>query len=438
MSDTMQSAPAERVLRGRFRLIRELGSGGMGTVWEAVEVATNRRYAIKFLRADVRSAAHSERLLREARAVTTIRHPNVLCIHEVIEDALGAPALVMDLLHGETLRNRLERQRRLHLSEAATILASVASGVQAAHAAGVVHRDLKPENIFIRSKNDATADVLVLDFGIAKNLVATGTTVTGTGEFLGTPYYMSPEQASGEKVDERSDVWSLGVILFECLTGQRPVEGENVGQIFKRLIRGEVTLLSSLRLDLPADLVQVVDATLAERSARPRDLHRLIEVLAQYADGTVPALASRPPVGVSGEAALAETVQVLKTTIPKPNAGRAPARNAVRWIGIGVLFVAVGGPLLWLGAHRRSGHARTDASLPIADSASRTNPVSELSAQPLMRIAETPSAAATPVETTHDQTPKRHVRPAGGRPGSTPASSSERRLQGGVAADVPF
>jgi serine/threonine-protein kinase len=405
--------------------------------------------AIKFLRADLRSPAHAERLLREARAVTAIRHPNVLCIHEVIEDALGAPALVMDLLHGETLRNRLERQGRLHLSEAATILAGVASGVQAAHAAGVVHRDLKPENIFIRSKEDLTADVLVLDFGIAKNLVATGPTVTATGEFLGTPYYMSPEQASGEKVDERSDVWSLGVILFECLTGQRPVDGENAGQIFKRLIQGEVTLLSSLGLDLPADLVQVVDATLAERAARPRDLHRMIEVLAQYGSSPVPAFASSPRIVDSGEAALAETVRAFQTTIPKsaqgpastraPTKGRARARSAIRWIGAGVLVALVGGSLLWLGAHGLSGRARAGASSKAADSAFRTTPVSELRVQPEASATAVPSAAtAVPVETTHDPTPKRRVRPAVGKPGSTPASSSERRLQGGVAAEVPF
>src|SRR5439155_19831733 len=165
-------------------------------------------------------------LVREARAATVIQHPNILGVEDIV-DIGGAPMLVMDLLEGESLGDCLSRRRQLPLPEIADIMLKVVSAISAAHAAGIVHRDLKPDNIFLVTRSDGTWDVKVLDFGLAK-LTATegdaatsgGGGLTRSGDIVGTPQYMAPEQAFGERdIDHRVDIWALGVILFECLTG---------------------------------------------------------------------------------------------------------------------------------------------------------------------------------------------------------------------------
>ncbi|HEU4533914.1 MAG TPA: serine/threonine-protein kinase, partial [Polyangiaceae bacterium] len=220
-------APGE-VVGGRYRLERLLGSGGMGAVWAATHLVTRRAVALKMLRAlDGARPEERRRLLREAQAASAVEHPNVVRVLDAFE-ADGAPALVMDLLTGESLAQRLAREGRLSLGEAAVVLRPVVAAVAAAHRAGVVHRDLKPANVFLAAGSGGGPDVRVLDFGVAKLLERPGGdahsgSLTRTGEVVGTPFYMSPEQFYGEPdVDPRADVWALGVVLYECLAGRRP------------------------------------------------------------------------------------------------------------------------------------------------------------------------------------------------------------------------
>jgi serine/threonine-protein kinase len=237
------------VLAGRYRLEEKLGEGGMGTVWRAEHLVLCAPVAVKVLDRDVTNdeEAH-DRFIREARAAAALRSPHVVQILDYGIDG-GVPYIVMELLEGETLQQRLSRAGKLGAVETARILTQVARAVARAHEAGIIHRDLKPENVFlVRNEDDVVAKVL--DFGVAKvekaQLGPKGTR-TRTGSLLGTPFYMSPEQAQGNKaIDPRSDLWSLGVIGFECITGKRPFESDGLGDLVLQICVRDMPVPSAL------------------------------------------------------------------------------------------------------------------------------------------------------------------------------------------------
>ena len=271
------------LLADRFRLERVVGEGGMGVVWAARdERAAQAEVALKILK-EVTSA-EKRRFLREAEVMQSFDHPGILDVKEVVavgEDIL----LVMDLLEGESLGARLGRVGRLEIGEAVTILLPLLDATIAAHARGVVHRDLKPENVFLC----ADGRVVLLDFGMAKLTASFDLAMSGwmteSGLILGTPHYMAPEQIYGERdVDARADVWALGVVTYECLSGERPVSGKSFGQIVRALQRREIVDLAERIPSMPAPLLTLVRRMLShERLDRPS----LDEVRA--------ALAAQPP-----------------------------------------------------------------------------------------------------------------------------------------------
>ena len=241
---------AGSVVGGRYRLECVVGEGGMGVVWAATHTLTGKKCALKFVKPGRASDPRTyRRLLIEAQSACAVNHPNVAQAHDVLELPSGVPFIVMDFLEGESLRARLARQRQLSVPETARILLPVTEAVSAAHARGIVHRDLKPENVFLERAPGDEDRVKLLDFGIAKRahdlLEAGAGQVTQeshgltTFSALGTPSYMAPEQrARGTNVDGRADVWALGVILFECLTGTRPaLEGLPKPQKLSELLR---------------------------------------------------------------------------------------------------------------------------------------------------------------------------------------------------------
>ncbi len=266
--------PGDRV--GRYRVLHRVGAGGMGVVYAAEDTELRRNVALKLLRADPSQPAGvlSARLKREARAASVIQHPNVVPVHDVLALEDGSPVLVMDLLVGESLRVKLDRAAPLSVAETAEILLPVLSGLQAAHALGVVHRDLKPENIFLSVTPSGDRDVKIVDFGVAKLTALDGPAaqsagMTDTGALVGTPYYMSPEQAFGEKdVDARADLWAVGVILYECLAAKRPTEADNVGQVLKTLAHMSFPALETVAPSVPPSLAALVAGLLKERSQR--------------------------------------------------------------------------------------------------------------------------------------------------------------------------
>jgi serine/threonine protein kinase len=293
LSDARRSAFASgTVVAKRYRLEQELDRGGQGVVWEAIHVVTRRRVALKFVRA--RSNAQSSarrRFLREARAATAAKHPNVVEVLELFELEDGTPVMVMELLSGETLRDKLVRRPKLSTEEVATIFAPVIAAVVSAHARGIVHRDLKPENIFLASGADEPLTVKVLDFGVAKLLEDDGqsagaTLVTGTGAMLGTPSYMAPEVGMADTaIDARADIWALGVMLYECLAGKRPLEAPSIGGILVKLVTDGIRPLEQCTSGVPPAIAGLVMRMLVtKREERLEDLREVRNALLPFVD----------------------------------------------------------------------------------------------------------------------------------------------------------
>jgi len=239
----MQLAP-NLVIADRFRLNRVIGRGGMGSVWHATHLGLDIPCAVKFIEGNYALQPEAQtRFEREAKAAAHLRSPHVVQIldHGVWQ---GVPYLAMELLEGEDLGQRLKRVERLHPKDMCLIVSQVARALTKAHQMGIVHRDLKPDNIFL-VKDDDREIAKVLDFGIAKLTGAVEGSSTKTGAMLGTPYYMSPEQAQGTKaVDHRSDLWSMGVIVFRALTGALPFESTAIGDLLMRIIVGPIPVPS--------------------------------------------------------------------------------------------------------------------------------------------------------------------------------------------------
>lgn len=257
-----------------YKIISKLGAGGMGEVWLAEDLRLKRKIALKLLPAPFTADAERvRRFEREARAASALNHPNILTIHE-IGQADGAHFIATEFVEGQTLRQRLQ-QSSIALSEALDIAAQIASALAAAHAAGIVHRDIKPENVMLRPDGY----VKVLDFGLARitqreaakdgSLAPTQSIQTDPGLIMGTVGYMSPEQVRGEELDARTDVFSLGVVLYEMLAGSRPFKGATTADAIAALLEREPPRLSANLPEVPAELQQIVSrALMKDRSAR--------------------------------------------------------------------------------------------------------------------------------------------------------------------------
>ena len=294
----------------------------MGVVWAAAHLITERRVAIKIMKSAGGRPAARGRFLREARASSRIDHPSAVRVLDAFELHDGTPALVMDLLEGETLAARISG-RRLSLEETAAVVVPIASVLAAAHARGIVHRDLKPDNVFLTKDPDPIRSVRVLDFGIAMLAqpdVDTSDLHTRPGALLGTPCYMAPEQACGEKdLDHRVDVWALGVIAYEALTGGRPYEADNVGQLVKRMLTDPVVPVEELVESVPPDVARLVARMLSrDREERPGDLTDVIAVFGRHA--ALPLPATKEARSESGE--LPTAVAVAKPLSASSGNGR--------------------------------------------------------------------------------------------------------------------
>ena len=273
-----------RTLARKYKLHRLIGVGGMGAVYEAEHLGTHRPYAIKTLHEKhAGSAVFAERFLREARAASRIGHRGIVKVYDSGVDEDGLHYLVLELLQGKDLGEAL-RENELTLGDVWRIGVEVLDALAAAHAAGIIHRDIKPENVFLIRQGD-TFRVKLLDFGIAKTESANDPKLTVTGTVLGTPHYMSPEQAAGDSIDPRADLWAVGAMLFRLLAGFPPHDAENYNVLISRILTELPPKLVDVRPELPRLFHHCVDGSLRpQREERFKSAEAMLAVLAGRAD----------------------------------------------------------------------------------------------------------------------------------------------------------
>ncbi len=294
---------------GQYLLIRELGSGGMGVIYEAEDQWLNRRVALKVLRSDLPSEhIERKRFLREARAMAAIQHENVCTIYQVGE-ADGRPYMAMQFLVDETLDSRLVREHRLTTAEAARIGHEIAAGLYAAHSKGFVHRDVKPANVWLQR---GSGKVKLLDFGLA--LARDNVKLTNSGFVIGTPAFMSPEQARGEPLDGRSDLFSLGIVLYLATAGDRPFAGVTAMAVMRNLELHSHSRVNVKRADVPAALSNLIMELLAKD---PKDRPSSADIVATRL-ARLTHLPVAPPAAPAGPPA---------PTLPRSPGWETPPRN---------------------------------------------------------------------------------------------------------------
>ncbi|MBX7191828.1 MAG: protein kinase [Sandaracinaceae bacterium] len=405
-----------RVLGKAYRVERALGAGGVGAVYEAVQVRTGRRYAVKLLLPEIamREGA-AARFRREAEALAAIGHSGIVQIHDFDTDEDGTQFLVMDLLEGEDLATRIAREGALDLPAALRIFEEIGTALSAAHALGIVHRDLKPANVFLARRPGAPERATILDFGLAKNLAGPSAHLTATGVGLGTPLYMSPEQARGEDVDLRTDVYALGCILFEMLTGSAPFTGPTISVVIAKILAEEPPLVSAhARRPTPPALDEVVRMALAKRSTDRYATVRALVDAAHRAAGdssdralaatALPSSPSSPSLPTTRDALTVERVAVssirppASTTDPSARAAPSSIRPAAHgapawaWVTIGVLTTLLVVMGVAVAIRFAGGAGAQEAAAPMPP------PTTSAAPPPTTSVAPLPTSS-TPLET---------------------------------------
>jgi serine/threonine-protein kinase len=398
---TRSLQPGDRVAR-RLELLRPLGAGGMGTVWAARNLTTGAEVAIKLLEVVGDDEAHAaERFRHEAKLGAMLAHRNITRVFDLHEDEGGALVLVMELLQGETLEAWYKRNGTLSNREAVGVIVPILGALQQAHEHGVVHRDLKPSNIFLHIDPDGHVTPKLLDFGIAKT--NDSSVETRAGDALGTPSYMSPEQVRASKqLDGRSDVFSIGVVLYEILTGENPFHAQTSSAALAHVLELEID--PDPRIE-PRVWLEVQRALSKQAYERHPSAGALAEALSKAIGGPVELARRQPPVRPSDEPAMASSVPSRPPSNPSravrsPRTARIAAGATLTFLTAAVVLIAA---VAWLRASPKVG---PNEPLPTASPESSVSSDLTLTAEPV--VAPTGRTA-----------PTRHIRsdPAG-RPDS--------------------
>ncbi len=417
-----------QVVADRYHIIKKLGEGGMGAVYLGEHVKMGRKSAIKVMAAAMSQDPDAiSRFNREASNASRISHPNVCQIYDFGETPDGLIYLAMEFIEGQSLKDLIEKDGAIPAQRAATILKQAADALQAAHDLGIVHRDIKPDNIMVVQGRDGADVVKVVDFGIARAVGGDepGQKVTKTGLVVGTPEYMSPEQLSGDKLDGRSDIYSLALVLYRMLTGTLPFEADSAQEVMIKRLTDEPTPLDQARTDIPypPKLQLVMNVALARQPAER------YQSAAEFGRDTVDAVAGMAPpstrvdLGHQGATHVMSKEELTQATSMGAKAAAGPKKPAARStaptapapppakklplaaVGIGGVGVAVIATVAVLMARGGGGNGapRTDstgqqvASLPATSTPGTSSPAT---AQPAPRTPTPPSTRSRPPATT--------------------------------------
>ena len=442
-------------LGDKYLLQRLLGSGGFGQVYEATNVNTGGRFAVKTLHAYLVSRPGMlQRFLAEARVATKIQHENVIKVFDLdVDEKLGAPYIVQEFLTGETLDELLDRSpdRRLAPEDALRIAVPVMGALVAAHALGFVHRDLKPENIFLARRRNGEEVPTVIDFGIAKfsEDVLSDKPGTQAGVLLGSPLYMAPEQARGDakNIGAQTDVWAMGVVLYEALTGRLPYEAETPQLVLGMIQFQEPVRLAERAPHLAPDLVAVIDRAITrDRSLRHPTMQAFLGELLETSAWTNgapasprPAVSVEPPRPSEVVSPVRRKGETLREGWSGETARAAPARRRLGWIAL-ALMIAVAGVA---GVAMTLGRGSPTPPGTVSQPPPARVPVTALAPAPSRAVTPTPppgpaspsvpAQAPAPSEVTprtarsqpsprHRHRPRANARPGVGLRGTTPNS----------------
>jgi eukaryotic-like serine/threonine-protein kinase len=445
------------LLAGKLRIVRLLGAGGMGAVYEVEHLITKHRRALKLLHPQFVAYPHViERFLREASAAGRIGNPHIIETFDAGQLESGEPYLVMELLEGQSLSDLMEKKGALSLTEAAELMRQACTGVQAAHDAGIVHRDLKPDNMFITQK-DGRPFVKILDFGVSKfdPGLTGGLGMTQEGATLGTPYYMPPEQIRGDKhIDARADIYALGVILYECVAGNRPFNADTLAHLAVLIHEGNPLPLAQVRPDMPPRFVEVVHRAMAkDKDKRQASARELADQLATFTPqvlgptvgwpgrgvappepSKIPESAAKLKAKLSASASYGSGVSIPESVVP---------RRPLWPIAVAVLGAAIVGLVIFImnrPAPKPSEGAGPVATAPVATTAVAAPPPGAPPAnEALPEVPPAPSASASEAKGSTPKTLPPH--PADKPPAhndDAQKKSNSRVDQRGLAKDNPF
>jgi serine/threonine-protein kinase len=390
-----------RIVDGRYRVERVLGEGGMGVVFLVTHVALKKRMAMKVLRDEMaRDRDVVQRFIQEAQASTAIGHPNIIDISDFGRMPDGAVYFVMEYLEGESLTQRIERTGPLTVAAAVAIVEQIGSALAAAHAHGVIHRDMKPDNVFLIRRGEQDSLVKVLDFGIAK-VGSSPSKLTRTGMVFGTPHYMAPEQAAGQVVDARADVYALGVIMYEMFTGVVPFDAETfMGILTKQMFEDPIP---PTERGAPPDMGPLEPIVLRALATKPEVRYASMDALLRDLEavrrgGRLPVTEpSAYPASAGGPAMPSARGSSAGPAAPKPRYGLYAVVGAVVLLaagsGVGAIYA------LWQRAEARAAESLPPLALPSTSGAS------------VAAAAPAPSATASPRIAAQDT-----ARPAAGGP----------------------